>query len=97
MPVVFISAICPGEADAFLPEHLQDFRAVAQPSVVAPGPGQSDALHAKVLRQERAGLVHLSARLLDADATHDANRSAILDIDRLQELMGVGVLLDIEE
>ena len=63
MPIPLVTAIRPGEADAFLPEHLQDIWAVAEPPVVAPGSGQPDALHAEVLRQQRAGLAHLFTRL----------------------------------
>src|SRR5215212_2408211 len=38
-----------------------------------------------------------SSRVSGGDAAHDANRSAILDVDRFEELVGVGVLLDVEE
>src|SRR5215213_2059681 len=97
MPIPLVSAVCPGEANAFFPEHLQNVRAVTESPVVAPGPRQPDALYAEVLRQERAGLAHLFAGLLGADTAHDTNRPAIFDVDRLEELMGVRVLLDVEE
>jgi hypothetical protein len=86
MPIPLVATVCPGEVNAFFLEHLQDIRTVTESPVVAPGPCQSDAQHAEVLCQDHAGLAHLFAGLLSADAGHDANRPAIFDVDRLEEL-----------
>ena len=50
-----------------------------------------------VVAQQLRGCAHLLACLFRADATHDADRLPIVDVDRLQELMGVGVLLQVEQ
>src|SRR5215212_5052452 len=56
MPVVLVATICAGEAEAFLPEHLQNVQPITQPPVVTPGPGQSDARPASAPLAEHLGV-----------------------------------------
>ncbi len=50
-----------------------------------------------MMLKKMVGLTDLFTRFLRGDAQHDANRLAIVDVKSLQELVGIGVLLEVEQ
>src|SRR5687768_7991970 len=97
MPIVLVASISTAEPNPLFPEDLEDVRTITQAAVVAPRTRQANARDAEMLAEEIVGLADLLADPLKADAPLHADRFPIVDIDRFEQLMGVGVLLQVKE